>query len=454
MTPSRIPAALLAKYTKNGPRYTSYPTAPQFSTDFEREQVAALWRGTRDGGPISLYVHLPFCAARCLYCACTTEIGHSRQAIDSYLARVIEECERHSSGLGERPAAQVALGGGTPTHLELRQMRFLMQGLEGCWEIPRSAERSIEIDPRNVDDEYLEALVSLGFNRYSFGVQDFEETVQRNVHRVSSFDHLRKLLAHLRALGREAINLDLMYGLPGQTPGSFAATIDRVLSLQPSRVAVFAYAHVPWVSPHQKALEQYRMPGPNERAALFSLAYDRLTEAGYEHVGMDHFALPGDELILALRGRSLTRNFMGYTTHRGLDLVGVGASAISSVGGTYTQNIKDVAGYVSAAGSDAWFKALVLSDEDLLRRELILDLFCNFHVDLGGAGRRFGIDAVSHFAPELRALEALRDDGLLEIVGDAIQVTELGRFFIRNICMAFDKYLAGAESQARYSKTV
>jgi oxygen-independent coproporphyrinogen-3 oxidase len=454
MSPSTIPVELLQRYAKSGPRYTSYPTAPQFSTEFDAREVEARWRDSAaSGNPVSIYVHLPFCAARCFYCACTTEIGHSRQTIDGYLEALEGESALHVGQIGRNTVAQLALGGGTPTHLAPQQMRRLVSALEDRLEFTSDAERSIEIDPRSVDERYLETLTELGFNRFSFGVQDLDEGVQRNVRRVCSTDRIAGLIAHLRRLGQKAVNVDLMYGLPGQTLESFGVTLDGVRAMEPSRIAVFGYAHVPWVSPHQRALEKYSMPGPDERTALFGLAWDRLTGAGYEHVGMDHFALPGDELIRALRARSLTRSFMGYTTRRGLDLVGIGASAISSVNGTYTQNLKLVPEYLERRAAP-WFKALCLSDEDRLRREVILELFCNFHVDLDTVGRGYGVDGAGHFADEIEALDAFAKDGLLRATGPIIEVSELGRFFIRNICMTFDQYLAPGKGRGRYSKTV
>ena len=261
------------------------------------------------------------------------------------------------------------------------------------------------------------------------------------------------MIAHLRGLHQNAINLDLIYGLPGQTPESYSRTIAKVVRLQPSRIALFGYAHVPWVSPHQKELEQYHIPTPEERMALFGLAYDLLLDAGYQHIGMDHFALPQDELIRALNSRTLTRNFMGYATRRGLDLIGIGASSISSVGAAYAQNEKEVRKFMDQSENSTWIKALVLNQEDLLRRELIIDLFCNFYLDISIMGKKFGINFQQHFRQELAGLKGMEQDGLIIIAQDHLQVTDLGRFFIRNICMTFDQYLAKDDSTIRYSKT-
>jgi len=456
LSPRHIPADTLARYSTSAPRYTSYPTAPQFTADFDAEQVAAAWR--RSGATargLSLYLHIPFCQSRCLYCGCFTEIGHDAVAVDDYLAALFAETDRIIALMGEVPAVeQLALGGGTPVFLAPEQMRRLAAGLERRFTFAPGAERSLEMDPRRLDTAYLDLLVDAGFNRFSFGVQDLEPDVQRKVGRRLAPEKLAELVGHLRRRGRSAINMDLIYGLPGQSEETFGRTIRRIAEFRPSRIALFGYAHVPWVSPHQQALEQYHLPTPAERMNLFGLAFEMLLAAGYRHVGMDHFALPEDELIQALDRRSLTRNFMGYTTRRGLDLVGLGASAISSVGRTYCQNIKDIAAYRERAADGTWVKGLWLSDEDLLRREIILDLFCNFHLDLARVSQAHQLDFQSHFAAELEKLRPLADDGLLQMGPSALSVTLLGRFFIRNICMVFDQYLAGEERERRYSRTI
>ncbi len=456
LSPDTVPSRLLKKYYKSGPRYTSYPTAPQFKSEFDREAVLAEWRKTNlpQGKGLSLYIHIPFCGKRCLYCGCYTETGHKKDTVKNYLEALQIEVDRTLGVIDpKRSLEQLALGGGTPTFLQPEFMAELVNGLKKSFNFSSAAERSLEIDPRSVNNDYLDALIELGFNRFSFGVQDLDPNVQKNVGRVQPEEKIVALLEHLRKRGQNAINIDLIYGLPGQTLESYAVTIDKVIKIRPSRVALFGYAHVPWVSPHQQALEQYSIPTPEERMALFGLAYNKFLDRGYAHVGMDHFALPDDELIKALKSRTLTRNFMGYTTRRGLDLIGIGASSISSVGATYAQNVKDVAKYIEQAGTDTWVKALILTSEDLLRRELILDLFCNFYLDLSALEQKFGIGFAEHFAPELEKLKEMQQDGLIEIAPDHLRVTDLGRFFIRNICMTFDQYLE-ADSQARYSKTL
>jgi oxygen-independent coproporphyrinogen-3 oxidase len=457
LSPRNIPKELVMKYLKSGPRYTSYPTAPHFKSDFDEEKVKEEWSKTNypKGNGLSLYVHIPFCAQRCLYCGCTTEAGHTMETAEQYVSALFKETERILQIIDhERSMEQLALGGGTPTFLKPGLMARLIQGLKERFRFAEAGERSIEIDPRTVDNDYLDLLSGIGFNRYSFGVQDLDPMVQKNVGRIQHEEKISELLSHLRKIGHNAINIDLIYGLPGQTPESFSRTIEKIIRLKPSRIALFGFAFVPWVSPHQKALEQYHIPNPEERMTLFGLAYDLLFDAGYEHIGMDHFALPEDELIRALKSRTLTRNFMGYTTRRGLDLIGIGASSISAVGATYAQNEKEVRKYMEKAETQTWVKTLLLSNEDLLRRELIIDLFCNFYLDISELEKKFGINFQEHFASELKELEGMQQDGLIQIARDYLKVTDMGRFFIRNICMTFDQYLKKDDARVRYSQTI
>jgi oxygen-independent coproporphyrinogen III oxidase len=461
--PSRIPADLLRRYQTNGPRYTSYPTAPQFRQDLDWDEVLRRWsRGDvaaptgRGPRPLSLYVHIPFCQSRCTYCGCFTRTGADASEMVRYVGAVLDNADWTRAVLAsDRPVEQLSLGGGTPTSLPPTLLGQLVRGLTARFELAPGSERAIEIDPRRVEVADLDALLDLGFNRFSFGVQDLDPLVQRLINRTMPPEKLVELVGHLGARGRRSINIDLIYGLPGQTESTFAATVRRVIALRPSRVATFGYAHVPWVSPHQSPLEAAGLPGPEARMALFGLAYDLLVESGYRHVGMDHFALPDDELIQALERRTLTRTFMGYTTRRGLDLVPLGASAIGAVAATYVQNSKGIEEYVESRGVARWARGYVLSGEDELRRDIILDLLCNFHLDIPAVEARHGIDFASHFTRELAELEPLADDGLVSVDERAIAVTEIGRFFARNISMVFDAYLRREdEASQRYSKTI
>ena len=456
-SPRQLSADLLARYEKSGPRYTSYPTAPHFTGDVDRQALAARWgtgAGTDRG--LSLYVHIPFCKSRCGYCGCYTLTDQPDQTVDRYLQGVLDQADEIRALVDpSRPVRQLSFGGGTPTYPGPGRFRALMEGLTSRFSFDPAGERAVEVDPRSLDTDYLDLLVDLGFNRFSFGVQDLEPRVQEIVHRVLPVERLEALMSHLRARGVDAINLDLIYGLPTQTEESFGRTLDQVIALRPTRLAVFGYAHVPWVAPHQAALSEHPIPDRDQRLGLFSLAWEKLRDAGWEQVGMDHFARPEDELVGALRTRTLHRNFMGYTTRRGLDLVGLGASAISGVAGTYTQNIKPVSGFLAATGVDRWARGWLLDAEDLLRRDVIIDLLCNLHLSYDRVEATHGVRFAEHFAPELAALEALAKDELVVLGGRTLDVTPLGRYFIRNVAMVFDSYLrAGTTPGARYSKTI
>ncbi|GAB4309699.1 MAG: oxygen-independent coproporphyrinogen III oxidase [Myxococcota bacterium] len=455
ISPNAVPKELLDKHTKNAPRYTSYPTAPQFSENFDQERIKSEWKKTNrtEKRDISLYLHIPFCRTRCRYCGCFTETGHTQDFAAEYAGALLREADFiHSLISPERKIEQFALGGGTPTFLSPNMLRTLIKGIYERFGFAETAERSIEIDPRSVDENYLDILLELGFNRFSFGVQDLDRRVQEAIGRIQDEGKIAALMNRLRKSGINAINLDIIHGLPEQTEKSFGETIDKVINLKPSRIALFGYAHVPWVSPHQKALEQYRIPEPAEKIRLFGLAFDKLIDAGYCYVGMDHFALPDDELIAALTARTLTRNFMGYTTRRGLDLVALGASSISSVGLTYTQNTKDISGYAGNDEFPKWQKAFLMNDDDELRREIIIDMFCNFYLDFGKVEKKFGVKFEERFERELSELSEFEGDGLLRVGEKEITVTPLGRFFIRNICMVFDAYIK-RDPTKRYSKT-
>jgi oxygen-independent coproporphyrinogen-3 oxidase len=459
INPVDIPAAYLEKYQRSGPRYTSYPTAPQFKTGFSTDTITALWAETNNNGKagLSLYSHFPFCKTRCLYCGCYTNTDQPQDVKEQYVEAMKREADRLFTIISpSRKVHQLAFGGGTPTYLSVELLTGYMNHLGRIIGFSDDAERSIEVDPRSVDEGYLQQLLDLGFNRFSFGVQDLDPLVQRNINRVVEEEKLTALLDYLRQQDLEAINLDLIYGLPGQSPASFSATVEKIVALRPSRIALFGYAHVPWVSPHQKEIEKFSIPNTEERMVLFGTAFDLLVKAGYSHIGMDHFALADDELVLALKNRTLTRNFMGYTTRRGLDLVGIGVSSISSVGTSYAQNSKDIHGYINNSNGLHWMKALVLTPEDRLRREIILNLFCNFYLDTEAVAKKFAISFKDHFAAELKALKPFETDGLLLVRDNELMVTEMGRFFIRNICMTFDQYLAKDKQgpEKRYSKTL
>ena len=447
---------LLEEMNKPGPRYTSYPTAPNFRSDFAAERFAAalarLGETDPESRPLSLYVHLPFCATLCLFCACNTVITKKPGVASRYLDALEGEVRAAARHLGprRRRVTQLHLGGGTPTYLTADELRRLHAILAASFDIDGAPEKAVELDPRATSPEQLETLAALGFNRCSFGVQDFADDVQRAVNRVQSAGETRALLELARRLGYRGINVDLIYGLPLQRRESFAATIAEVLSQRPDRIALYSYAHVPWMRPGQGGFERHElpMPTPAEKMGLFTTALDAVTEAGYRYIGMDHFALPDDELALALERGTLHRNFQGYTVRRADDLLGLGQSSISDLMGVYAQNEKDNALYEAAGreGRLATVRGYELTADDERRRRAILDIMCR--------GRLEGEAAIG-FEGEIASLAPLEARGLVERPGgSALVVTPLGRLFLRNIAMAFDAYLPAAPAKPMFSKTV
>lgn len=457
--PAQVDPELLARYTTRGPRYTSYPTAPHFDANVDRTELFARYMASNaaPAAGLSLYFHIPFCFRRCLFCGCFTTIASRPEAADPYLADLSRELDLMTAVIDpSRPVRQLAFGGGSPNFLSAERFDALLTKLAGLYTLCPTAERSIEIDPRRVSEEQIEVWLKHGFNRFSLGVQDLDEGVQKILHREQSYEKTLAVVTALRARGQEAINFDLIYGLPGQSRQTIEATMRRVATLNPSRIALYSYAQVPWIQRHQKALERYPTPGPEEKLALFGVAFEVLTEAGYVPIGMDHFARNDDELVVAQRAKSLHRNFMGYTTRRGLDQVAFGVSGISHVARSYHQNTKSFAEYreALAAGRLPTERGFLLSADDDLRHELIIDLFCNFELDGLALGARRGIDFEAYFAPELAALRPFVEDGLVTIKGATIAITPLGRAFVRNVCMVFDRYLESDLRERRYSQTV
>ncbi len=457
MDPRQIPWAIVEKYSTRGPRYTSYPTAPHFSTEYDRDAVERIWREGA-AADLSVYVHVPYCHRRCLYCGCHTEVLQecSGDPRSDYVDALLAEAAIAQELVGERGLRQLALGGGTPTILAPDTMDRLLTGLLGRWSAVDGAELSAEVDPRTVQHALLEVLLEHGFNRFSLGVQDLDPDVQAVVGRVQPREMVEELAAWLSDRA-QSVNFDLIQGLPGQTPQSWSRTIDGVVEMAPDRIAVFGYAHVPWMRPHQEALEGHPLPDARDRVEMLGIAWERFIDAGYVAIGFDHFARPDDELAVAMAEGSLHRNFMGYTTRRGLDQLGLGVSAISAVGATYAQDCKDHGpwrGHMDA-GRMPWERALILDEEDQLRREVILDLSCNLRIDFDRFERDHGVAFDRRFGPELEALQPLAADGLLELDDDGIRITPRGRFLVRIPCMAFDTYLgAGADRPVRYSRTV
>jgi len=455
--------ALLRKYDRPGPRYTSYPTAVEFTPEFTakhyRDKLAAADRRTDE--PLSLYVHIPFCDERCLYCGCNVVITKKREVAAAYLENLHREVELLSEALpNRRRVSQYHWGGGTPTYLTESQIEGLYGKIAEHFDVLPDAEVAIEVDPRATSFEQMRLLKRLGFNRISMGVQDFTPEVQAAVRRDQTEQQTRSLYDECRRLGFHSINLDLIYGLPLQTPATFARSIETVIDLRPDRIAAYSYAFVPWLKAHQKWIDVEAMPDPATKLRLFVIAREMLLGAGYEQIGMDHFALPDDEMVQAMRQRRLHRNFMGYTVKRGSDMVGLGLSAIGDVAGSLAQNAKKLSTYNSAvaSGSLPIERGVGLDSDDLIRREVITRLMCNFHLDRGEIESTFGIDFATYFARELDELGA--DDGpvhhgFLEIHPDRLEVLGDGRLFVRNICMTFDRYLRKDEPTRRvFSRTV
>ena len=452
--------ALIRKYDGFGPRYTSYPTADRFTEAFTAEQYvdALLARiASVPTRPLSLYVHLPFCENICYYCACnkvvTKDHGRSAKYI-RYLAREVAIV----LGLVDSasPVTQLHLGGGTPTFLSAEEMKLLWRALHDHFAFTPDAECSIEVDPRKVNTETVELLSELGFNRMSIGVQDFDPTVQQAVNRIQSEAETRLVLAAARAHGFRSLNVDLIYGLPRQTMVGFGVTLDKVITCAPDRIALYSYAHVPHLFKPQRRIGETELPSADAKLAILELAIGKLTGAGYVYIGMDHFARPDDELAVAQREDKLHRNFQGYSTHADCDLLAFGISAIGKVGAIYSQNLRTLDDYYARLDDDALpcFRGWRLSADDVLRREVIHALMCQFTVAFDRVEKEHAIAFHDYFATELRALEPLADDGLVEIASDAITVTPRGRLLVRTVAMVFDRYLREQREVARYSRIV
>jgi oxygen-independent coproporphyrinogen-3 oxidase len=459
LDPREVDAGLREKYDVRGPRYTSYPPAPHFAEQ-DPAALAARWRarnGLTDDPGLSLYLHVPFCRSRCLFCGCHTLGRRPDEQVDAHLDELEAEMALVNGVVDPtRPVRQVHLGGGTPNFLSVPQIHRLLGALERRFSLRPDAERSVEMEPRSATPAKIDAFLEHGFSRFSLGVQDFDPVVLEAVRRDQALVQVEEVVAHLRDRGVEEINFDLIYGLPGQTMASRDATLEEVRSLRPTRIALYSYAHVPWMQRHQQVLEGRGLPTPDEKVELFVGLAQGLVDAGYVPVGMDHFALPDDPLVEALEAHTLRRTFMGYTTGRGLDTVGMGISAISWVGSSYAQNHKDMGSWREAvrAGRMPWLRGFLLSTDDELRRELILELSCTMRSDLRALGARFGLDAEAYLAEELALLSPLEADGLVKLQPGMLEVTELGRLFVRNVCMVFDRYLERDPALRRYSRTV
>jgi oxygen-independent coproporphyrinogen-3 oxidase len=457
----RVDAAQILRFSGPGPRYTSYPTVPAWSEGVgEGEAQAALSRAAqRAEEPLSLYVHLPFCSRLCLFCGCTVEITRRADRVTRYLAALEREIELVAAHLGpRRKVSQLHWGGGTPTHLTLEQLAAVFHALAARFEFLPGAELSIEVHPHVTRPEQVDLLTEMGFDRFSMGVQDTDPGVQAVVHRDQTFEETAALVAHCRARGVRSINLDLLYGLPSQSEATFERTLADVARIRPDRLAVYGYAHVPWLKPFQRSLEAHGLPDAPARARLFALAVERLSSEGYELLGLDHFALASDSLVQALEEGRLHRNFQGYTDQRADEMVAFGMSAIGDLGGAFLQNARDAAGYEARLGQGrlATVRGLVRSAEDDLRRAAIQALMCRMRLDLDELQAESGrTDLERHFAPSWSALEPLAEEGLCRLTARSVEVLPTGRLFLRHLAMAFDEYLTLEKpTRPRFSQTI
>ncbi|WP_205736962.1 oxygen-independent coproporphyrinogen III oxidase [Achromobacter spanius] len=455
-----FPPQLLARLDKNGPRYTSYPTADRYHGGFGEEDYRLALRQRRatcPTEPLSLYVHIPFCDSVCYYCACNKVVTRHHDRAARYLDALASEIALHINELGAGvPVSQLHFGGGTPTFLSDNELTRLMQDLRAAFQFAPDAEISIEVDPRTATPQRLAHLRELGFNRLSFGVQDFDARVQKAVHRVQSFEDVRALMQSARALGYDSVNMDLIYGLPLQTTESFARTIQQVVALRPDRIALYAYAHLPERFKPQRRINEADLPDRATRVGLLGSAIDGFLQQGYTYIGMDHFALNTDALAIAKQRGELHRNFQGYSTQPDRDLIALGVSAIGRIGHTYSQNAKGLDAYYGAieSGHFAVERGLVLSPDDLVRREVIMDIMCQGHVDFAAFETRHGLRFGDYFSRELLQMANLAELGLVNLRTGDVQVTGLGWYFVRAVAMVFDGYLGSVSSTASYSRII
>jgi oxygen-independent coproporphyrinogen-3 oxidase len=451
---------LIKRYGARGPRYTSYPTALQFddqlTADKYRDNALA---SNRSDVPLSLYVHIPFCHSLCYYCGCNKIVTHNQTRVQQYMENLYREIDMQAELFDrDRKVEQLHFGGGTPTYLDDAQLGGLMQKLRDAFNFDESDQHefSIEVDPRTVDDAAIRRLTKLGFNRLSLGIQDFDPRVQKAVNRIQTPAEVRALVATSRASGFKSISFDLIYGLPHQTTASFDQTLDLVIDMQPDRIAVYNYAHLPQRFKGQRMIDAGDIPSPEVKLDILHRTIDRLGEAGYEYIGMDHFALPEDDLVTSRRQGSLQRNFQGYSTHRNCDLIGLGVSSISSIGNVYAQNAVTTMEYETRieTGQLPVRKGIAVDADDLLRAEVIQALMCYDSLDFDEFDAKLGIDFRAYFADEIKRLRPLADDGLVLVDNNKICITAKGRLLLRSIAMVFDRYIDPAEESTQFSKAI
>ncbi|MGI9278396.1 MAG: oxygen-independent coproporphyrinogen III oxidase [Endozoicomonas sp.] len=453
---------LIKKYDLSGPRYTSYPTAVQFQEDFDLAHYdSSAWRSSAINNPLSLYVHIPFCSHVCYYCACNKIVTKHRSKADEYLDYLFREIDMQASLFNrEQRVEQFHFGGGTPTFLSPDQISAVMDKLRSVFSFgsQNHSDFSIELDPREVDWVMMSRLRDEGFNRISIGVQDLDETVQKAINRVQPESQVQSVLDAARTMAFKSVHMDLIYGLPHQTAGSFMNTVNRVIDMAPDRLSLFNYAHLPHRFKPQRRINEADLPSSEEKLEILHQATEKLVERGYVYIGMDHFALPDDELAIAQETGTLHRNFQGYTTHCHCDLVAMGVSSISKVGGVYAQNHVDMESYQNAIdeGRLPVYRGLTMHRDDEIRQSVINELICHFKLDFAEVEQRFDLRFNDYFSESLEALKPMANDGLLTLTGKGIQIEPRGKMLIRNICMQFDGYFKQQKQQQQnlYSKVI
>jgi oxygen-independent coproporphyrinogen-3 oxidase len=451
---------LISKYDQSGPRYTSYPTAVQFHEGFDEADYKRVLQESNSGGsPLSLYFHIPFCDTVCFYCACNKVATKDRSMAADYLARVYEEMRMQSELIDpSRVVTQLHWGGGTPTFISHDEMRELVAQTRKYFTLldDDSGEYSIEIDPREAKGDTVKLLRELGFNRMSLGVQDFDERVQQAVNRIQTKQETLSVLQAARDEGFRSMSIDLIYGLPFQSVESFASTLDQILEVDPDRLSVFNYAHLPERFKPQRRINESELPVPQEKLDILQMTIDKLSAAGYVYIGMDHFAKPEDELVKAQENGTLYRNFQGYSTHSDCDLIGLGATSIGMVGPIYAQNMRSLDEYYQRidSGHLPIYKGIELTRDDQIRRDVITRLICHFALQMSDVEAQWGIDFHDYFAEALNKLDGMQEDGLVKIGDRSIEVRPKGRLLIRNICMQFDAYLNSQAAKGSFSKVI
>jgi oxygen-independent coproporphyrinogen-3 oxidase len=456
-----IDIELLKRFNQPGPRYTSYPTAPVFSSAFSAanyEKEIINTNSAENSSPLSLYFHFPFCAKLCYFCGCNMMVTSDRTAIKTYNEYLKKEIERLAPLISKsRTVEQMHWGGGTPSYLAPDEIRDIGNYIKSKFNFAESLEASVEIDPRSLTRQHMEAFREIGFNRTSFGVQDFNLQVQEAINRVQSEEITRQTVEWARMLGFQSVNLDLIYGLPFQTVDSFAVTVDKIIDISPNRIAVFNYAHVPWLKKHQSVMPSEAMPSPDERLQILKMTIEKLVSAGYEYIGMDHFALPTDELAVAQKDNTLYRNFQGYSTKAGCDVYAFGLSAISQFQNIYAQNLKNLKDYYARVDENqpATNVGYRMTFDDHVRKETINQLMCHLEIDKRGIEAKFDINFEEYFALDTPKLQTFIDEGLLENSADKIKIIGAGILIIRNVAMCFDAYLEKMmKEKPVFSKTV